>query len=270
MKAKLSELATAYEKPVALYPDDELPRKILEGVSAQRVRIVKLCRFTDILSPSFVSDGRSLAVLEALVRSPVERVILTTKGVPDERIIGLISRNKDRFSYNAAARPEQGLPLEPGLRTAGERLSAAEKLRRAGVQTTVHLDPVVAGIDDAPEVLEPFLKGLKKKGLRRVMFSYLLLTDEIAGLLREKLPREPSDRLLAAYDVDRRAAILPRQADTVSFATRPELKRRSVDAIAKLLRGYGFEFVLCSLKSTPGKERREYKDCPVCDGTFYA
>jgi DNA repair photolyase len=270
VQTSLSELGTSYEKPVPLFPFDELPRRILETVTSMGVKIVKLSRFTDILTPSHVASGLSYEVLSALARSPVERVILTTKGVPDSKITGLIARNPAKFSYNAALRPDQSLALEPNLRSHGERLTAAEAIRRSGVKTTVHLDPMVAGIDDAPEVLLPFLKKLKKKGLNRVMFSYLLLSDEIVALLRERLAPEAVERVLQAYDKEARSQRLPRQSDTVYFTTRPEAKRRSTERFADALRSLGFEFVLCSIKSAKGKEREEAKGCPLCDGTFYA
>jgi len=270
VQASLAELGTGYEKPVPLFPYDELPRRILETVTSLGVKIVKLSRFTDILTPAHVASGLSYEVLGALVRSPVERIILTTKGVPDARIVGLMARNPGKFSYNAALRADPGLGLEPGLRSPGERMTAAEAVRRSGVKTTVHLDPVIAGIDDDSAVLVPFLKKLKRKGLMRVMFSYLLLSDEIVALFRERLAPEVVDRVLQAYDKEARSQRLPRQSDTVYFTTRPEAKRRSTEGFADALRGLGFDFVLCSLKSAKGKEREEAKGCPVCDGTFYA
>lgn len=32
----------------------------------------------------------------------------------------------------------------------------------------------------------------------------------------------------------------------------------------------GFEFVLCSLKNTPGLDTTRFKDTRLCDGKFYA
>lgn len=270
VRARLIESGTAFEKPAPLHPAEELPRRLLEAVTALQVSVVKLCRFTDIFSPAFVSNGLSFDVLQALLRSPAQRIIVTTKGVPDARISGLICANKERFSYNAAVRPDQSLGLEPGLRPVGERLAAAERMSRAGVKTTIHLDPVIAGVDDDPEVLGPFLKKLKRKGLGRAMFSYLHLRDDIVGHLKGRMSAEAFGRLIASFDMGHRAPVLPGQADTTTFATRPDLKRRSVDAFAKLLRQHGMDFVLCSLKSSSVKERKENKECPVCDGTFYA
>lgn len=267
---QLRELDTVYEDPRPLFPEPELPRRIADEVRRQDVRIVKLCRYTDIMNPAFVRSGLAWDVLDALAGSPVQRIIVTTKGLPDERLLALMRGHKAKFSYNAAARPAADSALEPHLPPLADRLAAAADLARAGVQTTIHLDPLVAGIDDEASQLRPFLEGLKRLGLPRVMFSYLLLSDPILGRLRDKLPPGLLDRIVAAYDLTRLDRYLPKDEETAYYSTRPELKRASVDKVAGALRELGFEFVLCSLKSSPGPERGEYRDARPCDGTFYA
>lgn len=268
--AKLRQLGTTYDSPKPLFPESELPGRIAEGVRKHGVRIAKLCRYTDILNPAFVRSGLSFAILKTLAASPAQRIILTTKGLPDRRILALIRERRDKFSYNAAVRPSAGLPLEPRLPPWEERLAAAASLKKAGVLTTIHLDPVVAGIDDDPLILRPFLERLRRWGLLRVMFSYLLLCDDIMARLRDKLPRGLAERIVSSYDLARMDEYLPGQGETASYSTRPGLKRASVDRFAGTLREMGFEFVLCSLKSTPGRERGELRDAHPCDGTFYA
>jgi DNA repair photolyase len=267
---KLRELGTAYENPVPLLPAAELPGRIVAEVKKQGVSIVKLCRYTDIMNPAFVQNGLAWEILDALAGSSVQRIIVTTKGLPDDRLLALMRDHKAKFSYNAAARPAADFALEPHLPPLGDRLAAAAVLRRGGVQTTIHLDPLVAGVDDEAVKLRPFLDDLRRRGLLRVMFSYLLLSDPILERLREKLPSRLLDRITAAYDLTKLDRYLPRDAETAYYSTRPELKRASVSRVAGALRELGFEFVLCSLKSAPGPERGHYRDAKPCDGTFYA
>lgn len=267
---KLQELGTTYDNPVPLFPAGELPGRIADEVRRQDVSIVKLCRYTDILNPAFVQNGLAWEVLSALARSSVRRIIVTTKGLPDDRLLALMRAHKEKFSYNAAARPAADFALEPRLPPLADRLAAAAVLRRAGVQTTIHLDPMVAGIDDEGVALRPFLDDLRRRGLLRVMFSYLLLSGPMLARLREKLPPRLLDRITAAYDLDHLDRYLPRDEETAYYSTRPELKRASVNKVAGALRELGFDFVLCSLKSTPGPERGDYRDAKPCDGTFYA
>jgi DNA repair photolyase len=268
--AKLQELGATFENPAPLLPAQELPGRIADEVRRQGVSIVKLCRYTDIMNQAFVQSGLAWEVLSALARSPVRRIIVTTKGLPDDRLLALMRQHKAKFSYNAAARPAADFALEPGLPPLADRLAAAAALRRAGVQTTIHLDPLIAGVDDEMVKLRPFLDDLRRRGLLRVMFSYLLLCDPILERLRGKLPPRLLDRVTAAYDLTHLDRYLPRDAETAYYSTRPELKRASVNRVAGVLRELGFEFVLCSLKSTPGPERGQYRDARPCDGTFYA
>ena len=267
---KLRELETVYENPRPLFPAQELPLRIANAVRREGVQIVKLCRYTDIMNPAFVQSGLTYEILSALAKSPVRRIIVTTKGLPDDRLLALMREYKAKFSYNAAARPATDFALEPHLPPLADRLAAAAVLRRGGVQTTIHLDPLMAGIDDEMVKLRPFLDDLRRRGLLRVMFSYLLLSDPILKRLREKLPPRLLDRIVAAYDLTRLDRYLPRDEETAYYSTRPELKRASVNKVAGALRELGFEFVLCSLKSTPGPERGQYRDAKPCDGTFYA
>ncbi|HBL18922.1 MAG: hypothetical protein A2X36_09875 [Elusimicrobia bacterium GWA2_69_24] len=267
---KLAEFKSPYNQPRPLYPKDELLKKIREGVVADKVKTVKLCRYTDFFNPRFVEEGLALAVLEELFRSPVERVIVTTKGVPNQALLDLMARHAERVSYNAAVRPPASIPLEPSLPSAAERLSAAAKMKEAGLLTTVHLDPIIAGVDDDPAVLRPLLDALKAQGLNRVMFSYLLLSDELAAHLQRHLQPADWNRILASFDPAELKQYLPRQEETTYFATRPEVKKASVAKIFAQLDELGFEYVLCSLKNTPGKERGEYEGEHLCDGTFYA
>jgi DNA repair photolyase len=267
---RLASDRTPFESPRPLFPPAELLRRIAEDVKDQDVRIIKLCRYTDILSPGYVRDGLAWEVLNVLVRSPVQRIILTTKGQPDGRILALLRNNRARFSYNAALRPPTDAPLEPNLPPLDGRLAAAAELKRSGVLTTIHLDPLIAGLDDDPLVLRPLLERLRRLSLMRVMFSYLLLSDPVLARLRSKLPPRSCDHLAAVYDLSRADRYLAGQDETASYSTKPEIKAASVKRVAGALTELGFEFVLCSLKSAPGDQRRQYSHAHPCDGTFYA
>lgn len=268
----LADLGTAFEHPKPLLERAELLRRIAQEADSGRIDTVKLCRYTDILTPRFVADGLSFEILEVLARSRVRRLILTTKGVPDARIRRLMVEHKEKFSYNAAARP--GAPelagFEAGLAPRGERLQAAAELNRAGVQTTIHMDPFVAGADDRDDALLPFLDDLRRLGLNRVMFSYLLLSEPILAPLTEALAPKALQDLLARYDMQAPRQVLPRQEDTVSHSLRNEILKESVEKVATVLTERGFEFVLCSLKSVRGLDARKFPRAMLCDGKFYA
>lgn len=270
VKDKLAELGTTFEKPKPLFPEEELLRRIKETANSGEIGILKLCRFTDIFTPEFVKNGLALKVLRTLVGSKVSRIIITTKGLPDQALIELISANPKKFSYNAAARPLSEVVFEKNLAPLEARLAAAARISAAGVRTTVHMDPFVAGFDDQEKPLKEFLGGLKALGLNRVMFSYLLINEEMLGSLAGALAPALLAAVKSVYDIGSSKQYLPGQENTNYWAIKPEVKRASVEQTAALLDAMGFEFVLCSLKNTPGLDTTKFKGTKLCDGKFYA
>ncbi|MBI5209826.1 MAG: radical SAM protein [Elusimicrobia bacterium] len=270
VRNSLAARGAAYERPVPLLERKALLDSVRRGVKEHQVESVKLCRFTDIMNPAFVKDGLALGILEALLEGGARRMIITTKGLPDARIMDLISRHPDRFSYNAAARPARGLPLEPGLPPLAKRLDAAARLKAAGVLVTVHLDPMAPGFDDDPESLRPFLEDLRARGLQRAMFSYLLINPAIRERLSKKLPPAVFERILGSYDLRRPERMLPGQEETDYFTIKPEIRRASVERVVALLDELGFQYVLCSLKSVAGDDQGKLGKAKLCDGSFYA
>lgn len=272
----LKQKNTAFDRPVPLYPEDELLERVRNTANSGEIGILKLSRYTDILTPCFVENGLSYKLLEILAESKINRIILTTKGLPDEKLIQLFAEKKEKFSYNLAVRPSAALPsaplhcLDKNLKPLPDRLDAAAKISASGVKTTIHLDPLVAGIDDTPEALESFMDMLKERNLNRVMFSYLLFSSGMMPSMEESVPHELLERIKADYDFSKTRSVLPGQEDTASQPLKNEAIKASAEKVANALDSRGFDFVLCSLKSIKGFDHTKYKRKMICDGTFYA
>lgn len=272
----LSGLKTSFDKPVPLLPEKELLAEISRQANSGEINVLKLCRYTDIFTPEFTDNGLTFKILEILAASKVKRVIITTKGLPDRKTMELLKARKERFSYNAAARPSAtvtGSPLakfDACLKPLEARLKAAAELSAAGVQTTIHMDPFVAGLDDDDKALGAFLDKLHALKLNRVMFSYLLFSKGIMGTMRAAVPQAALDKIMADYDFSAAHTVLPGNEDSVSQSLRNEVIRASVEKTAGELDRRGFEFVLCSLKSVRGLDATKYKRNMICDGKFYA
>ncbi len=273
----LRELGGEFGRPALLLPRPQLLQAIEERVNSGEINILKLCRFTDIFTPCYVADGLAAEIMRILAASKLQRVIITTKGVPDSAIEEIIGAHPQLFSYNVAVHPAailQDSPLsgfDKNLHTVAERLDAAARIQSAGVQTTVHLDPFVATIDDEEQTLAAFLEELMKRGLKRVMWSYLLLSAGIMDSVESSLSPEVWQGLLQRYNLTGSRRVLPGQDDTISFAQNEEVALASVDKIYNALSEGGFEFVLCSLKSIAGlRGLKKYPKKMICDGTFYA
>ncbi|MCR4820286.1 MAG: hypothetical protein K5838_04080 [Elusimicrobiales bacterium] len=272
----LEEKKTQFNRPVPLFPEEELLRRIKEKADSGEIDILKLSRYTDIFTPSFAGNGLSYQVIKTLAESKIRRIIITTKGIPDEQSLQLMEKYKEKFSYNEAVRPSAALnpaPLESldrGLKKLSDRLDAAARLNAAGVKTTIHLDPMVAGIDDSEEAITAFLDMLRERRLNRVMFSYLLFSSGMMPAMKEAMPAELLKKIMADYDFTGTRSVLPGQEDTASQALKNEAIKASAEKMADALNSRGFEFVLCSLKSVKGFNHNKYKKNMICDGTFYA
>ena len=276
VRNSLAELGTNFANPQPLLPRQELLEAIERQANSGQVSIFKLSRYTDIFSPRFVADGLSYEILEILAKSRVSRVIITTKGAPDRQLLELLARYPQKFSYNAACRPSSLLDPDPlpsfekNLLPLRQRLEAAAQAQEAGLLTTIHCDPFVAQVDDQPQALQPFLDLLESYKLKRVMWSYLLLSPTLLESMPPLVDPKLWSELLERYDLHSERQVLPGQEDTISFAQKNDVALESVDKVAKALMARNFQFVLCSLKSIRGLNLREYPRQMLCNGTFYA
>ena len=273
----LQEKGNDFAQPALVMPRPQLLEAIEKGVNSGDMQILKLCRYTDIFTPGCVADGLSREIMEILAKSKLDRVIITTKGVPDQATLEVLASNPKMFSYSVAVHPaalwneSPTRAFDAHLHSTAQRLDAAAFLQERGVLTTVHLDPLVAGVDDDPRALQPFLAELKKRGLNRVMWSYLLLSSGITATMQDALGTDYWQTLQNKYDLLGARQILPAQNDSISYALQEPLFLESVDKIYNALQEGGFEFVICSLKNV--ETLRNLKKYPLkmfCNGKFYA
>ncbi|MBI4859143.1 MAG: hypothetical protein HY815_02560 [Candidatus Riflebacteria bacterium] len=266
----LSELSAGFSDPCPLQEPDQLMASVSSRLAAGDVKILKLSRFTDLFMPRFVRNGLSDRLMRTLLDSPVERLIITTKGVPSESTLELMGANASRVSFSVVAKPGSAVCLERNAPSVNERLAAAARLHDRGVMTTVHMDPIVPGFEDGEEELAAFFRLLEEHRLGRVMFSLLLLCDAMVEDLRIRHGEELVARLLALYDRDTVREYLPHQRETTLFAARADVQKATIERISRLLKEMGFSFVLCSLKNVGPAVEVDHQLCPRCTGTFYA
>lgn len=264
---ELKRFNTVFSKPFLLGKHDFQDVKYL--LQDQNVNTLKLSRFTDIFSSSFVKNKQAYNLLKVLCESEVKRIIITTKGIPDEDILALITEYKEKFSYNAAVRPVYSAALEPGTMPNEDRIAAAARLNRAGVKTTIHLDPLIVGIDDIENSERLFLR-LQAAGLYRLMFSFLLLNDGIIHRFKEGLDAPVLERVLAAYDLEVDRQYLPNQEETTYYSLNNAILTGFVRQLTDLLTKMDFKHVICSLKNKDNPDIAKLDNCNFCNGAFYA
>lgn len=269
---RLADLHCPFTDPQIGMPRQEALAAMKKEIEADpKIHTIKLSRYTDIFCKKFVDDGYSLDVLTLLATHPqIKRIIITTKGVPNDAIMDLIRKYPAKFSYSAAIKPQAAICMETNVPPREERIRRAAQAQQAGALVTVHMDPLIAGVEDTEEVLRPFLASLKEAGLKRVMFSYLLYDYTIAKNIVEKFGQDFFSKLKENYLHDDRQ-LLPNQTETAYYALKHEVKLESIKRVAALLKEYGFDFVVCGLKSSDKDDIVSVKSfCPVCNGKFYA
>lgn len=268
--AKLGELGTCFDKPLPLTNPGALLEDIRARLAQGDIKILKLSRYTDLFTPRHVASGLAARILDVLAKSPIDRAIITTKGLPDAACIEAMGAHKAKFSYNPVFKPAAPVTLEQHIAPLADRLRAATRIQSLGVRVTVHIDPIVPGIEDDETAVRELLNTLMANGLRRVMFSTLLLTEPMVEDMRKRIGSEYTERILSHFAVEASRQLLPKQGETTYIELKPEAKQRIVDLYSRLLRELGFDFVLCGLKSASKGLRVDRATCPVCDGTFYA
>lgn len=274
VKNSLKDNHTTFHQPRLIMEREKLLTEIKKISSAEhplKVKTVKLSRYTDIFSPPLVNDGTAYEILKIMAQGDINRIIITTKGIPDKKIISLMGTYPQKFSYNAVAKPECVVKFEQNVASVEERLLVAAQVESLGIKTTIHMDPLIPGIEDQIFEMEAFLKKLKQHNLKRVMFSYLLLNTEIIKEFNHLFSREINNKIYSQY-YQQEIQMLPQQPESSYIDLLPEVKQKSVEGIVNLLQALEFDYVLCSLKSNKESLRLAHKSCKcnICDGAFYA
>ncbi|MBF0362701.1 MAG: hypothetical protein HQK49_16900 [Oligoflexia bacterium] len=275
VRNSLNQNKHQFKNPTLITNKDLLLKNLQDIANNNNLNIVKLSRYTDIFSPPFDTNGVAFQILETLALSKISRIIITTKGIASPQVIELMKYYSQKFSYNLVAKPElsiQNIKFEQNISSLNDRLENAQKIQSIGVKTTIHMDPLVPGFDDNPELLLDFFLKLKKYNLTRVMFSYLLLNKEIISRIALELGDDILDKILSYYQDDSQEMLPSTTSDLCYIDLKPHLKQQSVDTIVSHLKAHNFEYVLCSLKTD--KESidlvRKSCACNICDGSFYA
>lgn len=269
VKQALRELNTDFQNPEPIYEQERMLADLTAIAGSGAINMVKLSRFTDIFSPKFKENGLSYEVVRILAESRVKRIIITTKGVPDQKTLDLMISHKEKFSYNTVVKAEADIVLEGAVAPSAEKLEVSSYVQKKGILTTIHMDPIVPGVEDDERLIKAHLQRLKESGLKRVMFSYLLLTKAMIQEITAKFGTARVKQILSCYD-EFPKQYLPSEEETTYISYKPQLKYESIKRISGLLASEGFDYVMCSLKSGDSAWAGEEKITNLCNGGFYA
>ncbi len=105
-------------------------------------------------------------------------VAFLTKGVVSERFGRLFADARVKvFAQVGITTLDEDIrrAIEPDAASAMQRLETISRLARNGASVRARLDPLIPGLTDTDENLEPLLVELHRRGVRNVAASYLFL-----------------------------------------------------------------------------------------------
>jgi DNA repair photolyase len=138
--------------------------------------------------------------------------------------------------------------FEPGAATPVERLAQAAELIGAHVAIEARLDPILPGVTDDVDCLEPLCEALARIGVRRIAASVLFLRPAVVGSLRRHVKNKLMlDRLLARFATRERLAIHSGKSRVQALPTSARLE--IMERLKSIARRHGLEVVVCACKN---------------------
>jgi DNA repair photolyase len=176
---------------VLLYAD--LPEKLAEELDSPRRRApVKWVSF-NTASDSFQPHPRVQEVtreaIDVLLKRGVGLAVLT-KGWISRSSLELLASRPDLVYVRVgliSLDPKVHREFEPGTAPPAERLRTIERLRQAGIRTSVQVDPILPFVTDTEQGIEELLVALADRSIRRATLSYLHLRPRIVRQLQREL-----------------------------------------------------------------------------------
>jgi len=189
-------------------------------------------------------------VFGSLLRSGIG-VAFVTKGRIPERHRNLLAAYAPLVQGRIgliALDPAIVAAFEPGAATPAQRLRQAAELIGAHIPVEARLDPILPGVTDGADCLEPLCEALARTGVRKIAASVLFLRPAVVGSLR----RHVKDKLVLRRLLDRFAgskplAIHSGNSRVRALATSPRLE--IIERLKSIADRYGLEVLVCACKN---------------------
>ena len=223
---------------------EELPRK------RKKPTTVYFSPSTDPFQPIPEVLNMACDVFRFLLESGIGVAFVTKGRIPE--------RHRNLFAAHAPL--VQGriglITLDPGTVAAFEphaappevRLAQAAALLSAGVPIEARLDPILPGVTDGADCLEPLCAALARSGVRRIAASVLFLRPAVIASLRRRV--EDKGMLHRMLDHFGDAESLPIHAGNSRVRALPARARLEIiDRVKSIAGRHGLEVVVCACKN---------------------
>jgi DNA repair photolyase len=189
--------------------------------------------------------------LEAM-RMLLERSIgfsYLTKGRVPDRFIRLFSRYPQLVHSTiclVSTRSRYQEIFEPHAAAPSERLRNVERLKAAGLEVDVRVDPIIPFITDDPDSITDLCSALASRGVRRISLSYLHLRPAVLDQLRNELSRTEFELLRGCFG---NRPMKEGGPFTQSRLTAPAVRKRGYDRFHAAAKDAGIVPLICACKN---------------------
>ena len=144
--------------------------------------------------------------------------------------------------------PRIAAAFEPFAAPPEVRLAQAAELIDAGIPVEARLDPILPGVTDGTDCLEPLCAALAGIGVRTIAASVLFLRPAVVGSLRRRVEDKPMlGRLLNSFAGSEHLAI---HAGNSRVRALPASARLEImERLKSITHRYGMEVLVCACKN---------------------
>lgn len=144
--------------------------------------------------------------------------------------------------------PGTAAAFEPGAATPEARLAQAAELIGAGVPVEARLDPILPGVTDGADCLEPLCAALARIGVRTIAASVLFLRPAVSGSLRRHVEDKPMLNRMLAYFADGEPLAIHAGNSRV-FALPAGARLAIMERLKSIAHRHGLEVLVCACKN---------------------
>jgi len=144
--------------------------------------------------------------------------------------------------------PAVAAAFEPRAASPEVRLAQAAELIGADVPVDARLDPILPGVTDGADCLEPLCAALARIGVRTIAASVLFLRPAVIGSLRRHVEdKRMLNRMLDHFAGGERLAIHAGNSRVVAIPASARLE--IMERLKSIADSYGLEVLVCACKN---------------------
>lgn len=144
--------------------------------------------------------------------------------------------------------PRSAAMFEPGAATPEARLAQAADLIDAHIPAEARLDPILPGVTDGADCLEPLCEALAHIGVRKIAASVLFLRPAVIGSLRRYVKDKVLlNRLLDCFASSEPLAIHAGNSQVRALPTAARLE--IIERLKSIADRYGLVVLVCACKN---------------------